>query len=316
MPKDLAIAAGGGVVSAILYLATVFDAPVALILAYLAFLPMFAVGFGWGAGAATVAAVVATGLVALATSWTGGLVFAFAYGVPAAAIVRLALRSRREPNGAVEWYPIGQLVSWLAIYASGSFVLLALLEGDSGVREAVTQIEAIMTSVLPTESSPQVTMLVSAIAGFFPAIVMSSWLVMALLNMALAHGLLERFGRSRQRPAVKAASIEVPQWYTAVVVIAAALALIARASEWDALGLIARNVALALLVPYFLVGLAVVHVWARRWSARLAILAGFYLLLVVFGWVAMLALIGLGFMEQWLSLRQRFAGGNSQEDEQ
>ncbi len=315
MPKDLAIAAGGGVVSAIFYLATVFDASVALILAYLAFLPLFAVGFGWGAGAATVAAAIATALVALATSWPVGFVFALAYGVPAAAIVRLALRSRREPNGAVEWYPVGQLVSWLAVYACGSFLLLTLLGGDSGLREAVTQIEAVMTSVLPGEQSPRVAMLVSTIAGYFPAIVMSSWLVMTLVNMALAQGALERFGRNR-RPAPKAASIEVPQWYTAVAVAAAALALIARASDWDAAGIIARNSALALLVPYFLVGLAVVHVWARQWPARLAILAGFYLLLVVFGWVAMLALIGLGFMEQWLSLRQRFAGGNSQEDEQ
>lgn len=315
MPKDLAIAAGGGVVSAAFYLATVFESPAALILAYLACLPLFAVGFGWGAGAATVAAILATALVALATSWVVGFVFALAYAVPAAATVRLALRSRREPNGAVEWYPVGQLVSWLAVYACGSFVLLALLGGDSGLREAVSQIEAVMTSVLPAEQSPQVTVLVSVIAGYFPAIVMASWLVMALVNMALAHGLLERFGRNR-RPAPQAASIAVPQWYTAVVVAAAALALIARASDWETLGIIARNAGLALLVPYFLVGLAVVHVWTRQWPARLAILAGFYLLLVVFGWVAMLALIGLGFMEQWLSLRQRFAGGSSQEDEQ
>lgn len=315
MPKDLAIAAGGGVVSAAFYLATVFETPAALILAYLAFLPLFAVGFGWGAGSVTVAALLATALVALATSWVVGFVFALAYAVPAAATIRLALRSRREPNGAVEWYPVGQLVSWLAVYACGSFVLLALLGGDSGLREAVSQIEAVMTSVLPGEQSPQVTVLVSIIAGYFPAIVMASWLVMALVNMALAHGVLERFGRNR-RPAPQAASIAVPQWYTAVVVAAAALALIARASDWETLGIIARNAGLALLVPYFLVGLAVVHVWARQWPARLAILAGFYLLLVVFGWVAMLALIGLGFMEQWLSLRQRFAGGSSQEDEQ
>jgi hypothetical protein len=64
------------------------------------------------------------------------------------------------------------------------------------------------------------------------------------------------------------------------------------------------------------VGLAVVHVWARQWPARLAILAGFYLLLLVFGWLAFLAVAGLGFMEQWLHLRRRFARGGSQEDEQ
>jgi hypothetical protein len=47
----------------------------------------------------------------------------------------------------------------------------------------------------------------------------------------------------------------------------------------------------------------------------LAILAGFYLLVLVFGWLAIVAVAALGFMEQWLLLRRRF-GGKSQEDEQ
>lgn len=316
MPKDLAIAAGGGVASAALYLATVFESPPALILAYLAFLPLFAVGFGWGAGAAMVAAILATALVALATSWVVGFAFALAYSVPAALIARLAMRSRREPNGVIEWYPVGSLVSWLAVYACGGFVLLALPNGDSGIREAVAQVETVITSILPVEQNPQLAVLVRIVTGFFPALMIVSWVVMAVINMVLAHGLLERFGRGR-RPAPKAAAIDVPQWYTAVVVAAAALALVARALGLDTLGFVARNSALALLVPHFLVGLAVVHVWARQWRARLAILAGFYLLLLVFGDRGLLFLVvGLGFMEQWLSLRQRFAGGGSQEDEQ
>jgi hypothetical protein len=86
--------------------------------------------------------------------------------------------------------------------------------------------------------------------------------------------------------------------------------------DLTALAFAARNSALALLVPYFLVGLAVVHVWARQWPSRLMILVGFYLLMVLFGGIGMLLVAGLGFMEQWLRLRRRFAGHGGQEDEQ
>lgn len=323
MAKNLAIAAAGGVASAAFYLATLVDSPAALILAYLALLPLFAVGLGWGLKEAMSGAAVAVAVVAVMASVVVGFVFALAYGVPAVMAVWLVLRSRTEPNGTVVWYPIGPLVSWLAVYACGSFTLLALLGGDSGVREAVAQIETIMTSVVPVEQNPQVAVLVKVIAGYFPAIVISSWLVMALVNLVLAQGALERFGHNlRPRPqtstiAVSAYhTIDLPAWYTVVTVGAAAIALIARLLELDTAGFIARNTALAMLVPHFLVGLAVVHVWARQWPAKLAILAGFYLLLLVFGWLAILAVAGLGFMEQWLFLRRRWSGGNSQEDEQ
>jgi hypothetical protein len=315
MARHLTIAAAGGVISAACYLATLIDAPAALILAYLALLPLCATGLGWGASTATIAAVIAAAVVAVMVSAMVGFVFVLAYGVPAALAVWLMLRSRAEPDESSAWYPVGPLVSWLAIYACGSFALLALLGGDSGVREGIAEIEKIMTSVMPVDQNPQVAVLVRVISGFFPAIVISSWLVMVLVNLALAQGVLERFQRNL-RPRPKAATIALPDWYTMVTVAVAAVALIARLMGLDTAGFIARNTALALLVPHVLVGLAVVHVWARQWPARLAILAGFYLLLLVFGWLAFLAVAGLGFMEQWLHLRRRFARGGSQEDEQ
>jgi hypothetical protein len=61
------------------------------------------------------------------------------------------------------------------------------------------------------------------------------------------------------------------------------------------------------------VGLAVVHVWTRRWPARMVTLTGCYLLLLVFGWPVLLV-AGLGFMEQWLLLRRHVAGGTGQEE--
>lgn len=315
MAKDWAIAAGGGIASAALYLAVMADTPIALILAYLALMPLFVIGLGWGAGAATIAAITAAVVIAVAASLKTGFVFALAYAVPAAAIVRLALRARHAPNGAVDWYPVGTLVGWLAIYACGAFTLLALLGGDSEVAASIAQLEELLSSVVPAEQKQQAAVLARIIAGYFPAIMIASWLIMVLVNAVLAQTVLERSGRNL-RPRPKAATIELPEWFAAVTAGAAAVALIAPAMGLMALGFAARNSALALLVPYFLVGLAVVHVWARQWSSRLMILVGFYLLMVLFGGLSMLLVAGLGFMEQWLGLRRRFAGGGGQEDEQ
>jgi hypothetical protein len=315
MTKDMAIAAGGGLASAALYLAVMVDTPIALILAYLALMPLFMVGLGWGASAASVAAVTAAAVIAVVASTRTGFVFAVAYAVPAMATAAIALRARRGPNGTVAWYPIGTLVAWLAIYACGSFTLLALIGGDSEVAASIAQLEELLSSVVPGEQTPQAAVLTKAIAGYFPAIMIASWLVMVLVNVALAQTVLQRSGRNL-RPRPKAAEIELPEWFAAVTAGAAAVALVGPAMDLTALGFAARNSALALLVPYFLVGLAVVHVWARQWPAKLMILVGFYLLMVLFGGLGMLLVAGLGFMEQWLHLRRRFAEAGGQEDEQ
>lgn len=315
MSKNLVIAAAGGLASAACYLATLVEAPAALILAYLALLPLFVVGLGWGVREATVSVGLAVAVVSVVASPIFGLVFALADGAPALLVIWLVLRRHSQANGASAWYPVGAVVSWIAVYACGSFTLLALLSGDSHVSEAVAQIETIMASVVPVEQNPQVAVLIKTIAGFFPAIIICSWLMMTMVNVFLAQGALERFKRNL-RPRPQLAMISLPAWYTVVTVGAAAIALAARLVDLDTVGFVARNATLALLVPHFLVGLAVVHVWTRPWPARMAILAGFYLLLLVFGWLAMVAVAGLGFMEQWLFLRQRVSGGNSQEDEQ
>ena len=69
-------------------------------------------------------------------------------------------------------------------------------------------------------------------------------------------------------------------------------------------------------VPYFFMGLAVIHTLSRPWSARTLALAMFYLFLIVFHWpVAVIAALGL--VEQWVGLRQRIGGmrGNQEEDQ-
>jgi hypothetical protein len=312
MAKEIGIAIGGGAASAILYLATFIGGPAGMFLAYLALLPLFATGLSLGTVSGLVAAVTATAMVTASTSIVFGIVFALVYGLPAAGLIRQALLRRGDGANDEAWYPPGRSLAWLVIYGCGLFAALALAGGEDEIAAMVSEIESVMGQVLPTGNNPQVAELMQAIAGYFPAILIFSWAIMVVANAAIAEALLAKAGRAI-RPKPRYSAIELPSWYAGWTAAMAALALIAPWFDLGAPVFVARNAALAMLVPFLLVGLAVIHVWSRRWPARMVILAGCYFVLLLFGWPALLV-AGLGFMEQWLLLRRRVAGGTGQEE--
>ena len=69
-----------------------------------------------------------------------------------------------------------------------------------------------------------------------------------------------------------------------------------------------------LCVPFFFVGLAVIHAYAKTKPLRWVILFGTYASVLVFGWPAA-ALVILGFVEQWTGMRRRLGGPPSAERE-
>lgn len=312
MAKEIGIAIGGGAAGAILYLATSIGGPAGMFLAYLALLPLFATGLGLGTVSGLVAVVTATAMVTAATSVLFGIVFALVYALPAAGLIRQALLRQGDVANDEAWYPPGRILAWLVLYGCGLFALLAMAGGEDEIAAMVSEIEQVMAQVLPTGDNPRVAEMMKAIAGYFPAILIFSWAIMVVANAAIAEALLAKAGRAI-RPKPRYAAVELPSWFAGWTAGLAALALIAPALEMGALTFVARNAALAMLVPFLLVGLAVIHVWSRRWPARTAILAGCYVVLLLFGWPALLV-AGLGFMEHWLLLRRRVAGGTGQEE--
>ena len=147
-----------------------------------------------------------------------------------------------------------------------------------------------------------VAQVIDSFAQVFPGMVVVSWLTMAIVNAALAQGVLMRFGRNL-RPAMRVAEVELPHWTPMLLAVAGVLALVGGDGQ---LSYLALNVAIVLLVPFFFAGLAVVHAFASGRQARTLLLVVFYFFLLVSGWPIAL-LIGLGVIEQWAGLRRRFA---------
>ena len=76
-----------------------------------------------------------------------------------------------------------------------------------------------------------------------------------------------------------------------------------------------RNAAVILALPFFLMGLSVIHAASNRWPGRIFFLLGIYLFLFAAGWPAAIV-VALGVFEPWTQLRTRFAKGPREEEEE
>ena len=307
------IALLGGGLSAVVALAFLTGTPGALFLAYLAPLPLLLVGLGFGVSAGTVAG----GAGLLVTIALGGIVTAGLYALvnalPAWVVVRTVLMQRPGGAASVAWYPAGFTLSWLAALAAALFAAAAFLawSAGDGVVEAISGfLDQALATMLPQLASAKRGDLVAATIPLFPGMVGASWILMTAVNGALAQGILVR-ARRNLRPTPRLTDLTLPDWMSWLLVASAAMALLGPGE----IGYTGRNLTLISAVPFFFLGLAVVHTLARRVSFPGMLLVMFYFMLIFSNWAAG-AVAGIGMIEQWAGLRHRFAGpGKRQGDE-
>jgi hypothetical protein len=311
MAPTLLLAASGGGLSALFFLSVLAGGGGALILAYMAPLPLLMLGLGPGLAAALVGGATATAMVGALSNVVAAGAFALANLMPALLVVRQALLARPRADGTLEWYPPGLLVMALAGYgvallAGAAAVAAGTPEGLEGaVRDALAgSVEALAAGLVGggMADAEALAAFVDVLVPVFPALVVVSWLAMTVMNGALAQGLLMRFGRNR-RPPMRMDDLSLPAWAPIALAAAALPAVLAD----GVIGYVSVNAALVLLVPFFMAGLAVVHAFAGRRGARPLMLVLFYLFLLLFQWVVPLV-VGLGLIEQWAGLRRRIAG--------
>jgi hypothetical protein len=307
MSKDVLIALAGGAASALLSLSMASGSAIAFLIVYLAPLPLFLVGLSRGASVAAIAGMAGVTATALLVGPLGGLIYAALNGVPAWYAIRQSLRRLpgAAPGTTADWFPVGGILAVLSAAAAAVVVAAAVANlGEPGGLDGVIRghLGAALKAVAPMLSADERSRAVAAMAPVFPAAVAISWLAMTVANGVLAQWLLARAGRNL-RPSPDLLRLTLPGWSAWPLVIAAAAALIGNGQ----FGYVARNVALILWVPYFFLGLAVVHTLVRRVDFAGTLLAAFYvLLLLLSGWILPLV-AGLGFVDELVDLRRRFA---------
>jgi hypothetical protein len=303
MLQTAIIAAGGGAISALVALLALSGYPGGAVLAYLASLPLLLVGLGLGAAVLPLAAAIGIGLVAASAGIAAASVYGGLHVLPSWLVVRVALaKTSAGTNASGEWYSAGAVLCWLTGLAA-ILVLIGAISAwgnvEGSVREVLRSALAIAASALDSGDRDR---MVAQIAPFFLGGMGVMWVTMIAVNGVLAQSLLVRAGRN-VRPSPRWSNLSLPDWISFALVGAALIGLVA---DGD-LRYLGRNLVLVFLVPYFFVGLAVIHGLARRMPAPGLLLAGFYVILG-FAFPGMgAAVAALGVIEEWVGVRRRVA---------
>ena len=309
---------GAGIVAAVLFASLATNTTLAMMLFYVAPLPLLLARLGWGRPAGQLAVTTAVVLVGIIISLKTAIIYGIAIALPALLLGYLALLNRsmvpEDPEGrpladmppVVEWYPPGHIVAWAAVIAGSLVAVTLLLIGGNaevyhqGVRKVfmdviMPQLQSAGVPVDPVRSERYVAM-VSRI--LLPAIAAIAWMCVMLLNLWLAAKSASISGQL-PRPWPNLANLEYPPLMTVGFVASVGAALLPGMP-----GIMAMAFVGAFGLAYLLLGLVVMHQLVATTPFRPLLLAGLYLGILIVDWAALvIALIGLA--EPLLELRQR-----------
>jgi hypothetical protein len=286
---------GAGAAAALLFASVASGSIAAVVLFYLAPLPIAIAALGWGHLSGLIAAAVATTVVAVLSGIFFIAVPVIAFG--AWWLGYLALLARPASNGgdggALEWYPVGRLVLWAALL--GTLVVAAAVPNFGTDQESL---QAALRKTYERILRDQALIDVLVVAVPPAAAVFST--VTNLFNLWLAARIVRISGRLA-RPWPDLAALSLPP-------VSAGLLAAAIAGSFlpDLVGVLFGAFAASLLMAFAVLGFAVLHAITRGMSSRAIVLAGVYGLTIVFGW-PVLAMSLLGLAEIVLNIRGRVA---------
>jgi hypothetical protein len=273
--------------------------PLGGVLMWLSPLPLYATALAFR----TAATAMAAGIAMLPLFALGDLPAVIAYAVVVAVpVVLTSWLALSVPAGAAP--RLGPPVAALALLAAGIFLGAALLMAghEGGLYGALraTFLNAFAEARAPADVP--VTQFAELLARVVPLAIGLWFLVAMALNTALAQRLVNRFGLLAQPPVLFSA-FSLPRWYAGLPVLAGiAAALLPPGPRFAASG-----TAEILLLPFFLLGLTLVHVLARTTTSPRGWLVAFYIALFVFSAPVLFAVTGAGFADHFGNLRGRIA---------
>jgi len=315
MTMIVLIAIAAGCASALMFASIISGALISLLLLYFAPLPLMVAALSWGPLAATIGGIgAATGLGAIF-----GLPFCVAFVVmmalPAWWLGHLALLGRPiandVPSGngaappappAMEWYPTGRLLLWIAGFGVLSTMATLLTLGSDAATITDTLRAGLLRILSPrvASSGDEINQRIDAAVMIAPAAAANSAMTMLMLNFWLAGRITATSGRlHRSWPDLK--NTELPP-----MTLAALSAAIAFCFSGGLLAMLAQTVTAALLMTYALIGFAVLHTITLGLKGRGLWLTCAYATVVMSGGWFILAMTVLGIADAVFGFRQRF----------
>lgn len=309
----VAIAVAAGAAAALMFASIASGALISLVLMNLAPLPLMVAAIGWGPITAAIGGIAATTAFASLFGFPFAFEFAASTALPAWWLGHLAMLGRPVANAApagnggaasavaMEWYPAGRLLLWIA----GIGVLLSLwslfkIDTDpEAIAAAMKKGFAKVVRHFAQRGYPIDESLVDTMGSLAPVVIPTLPMIMLTVNLWLAGKIAVTSGRlNRPWPDLKSSALP-PMMLVALCV------AIAFCFTGGLLALLAKVVTGALLTAYGLTGLAVLHTLTLASSNRAIWLVLTYAVTIVLMWPLFIISV-LGLADALFGFRERF----------
>jgi hypothetical protein len=303
------IAIAAGCASALMFASMISGALISLLLFYLAPLPLMVAALGWGPLCATIGGISAATVLGSIFGLPYCIAFVVAIALPAWWLGHLALLARPHAAGiapaddtaAVEWYPIGRILLWIAIFSAVTTAATLLTLGSDGPTINGTM-RASLVRILESADVAPTDRRIDALVAIAPAAAAIVAMMTLTLNLWLAAKITATSGRlHRPWPDLKSAAL--PPMTLAALCVAVAFCF-----SGGLLAIVAQIITAALMMAYAFAGFAVLHTLTLALKSRALWLGCIYAIVVVFGW-PVLAIVALGLADAVFGLRQRYLRG-------
>ncbi|WP_366937147.1 hypothetical protein, partial [Bradyrhizobium sp.] len=236
---------------------------ISILLFYLSPLPIMVAAFGWGPLAAAIGGVGAASVLGAIFGLPYSIAFAMMVAVPGWWLGHLALLGRpiegaagdgaTQQPPALEWYPVGRILLWIAAFAviTTTATLLTLGADTDTITAALRRGLLKVLSAGDGQGSVEIERLVDMLVILAPLAATILSMVTLTLNLWLAGKITQTSGRLN-RPWPELRSTALPSMTLVALLVAAALSFVG-----GMLALLAQIVTAALVIGYALVGFAV-----------------------------------------------------------
>lgn len=306
-----------GITSSVLYLSGTFGGSMSLLLYFLAPLPLFIAGLGWGAVSAIAGAVAGIIVCMAVAGIPGGLVYFASIGLIPIVLSHYALMSRASDEDedapqqnppARDWYPLGRLILWIAAFSTVLTALFVLVIMPSTPELKVT-LEALFEAILNQNpelknrigGADAIPKMIALFIALLPATLASYTFVTTTANFWLAAKIITTSGRAIRPPLVMS-TLYYPRVLPLVLVALIVLSFLPGIIHTITLAAMA-----SLTLAFMFLGLLVIHAIIPKIPARTVFLSMFYVTVFILLKYAYLGLALCGIAETVFGIRQRFA---------
>lgn len=253
--------------------------------AFVPFVPLMLLGLSHGYRPALQAGGVAILVSLILAAERGAFNMAMFVVMPVCVLLNRLLRCHVNGNGVKQWYPTSRALSEMTLVATMLFLLLTVIAGrhfPDGMQHIVQANFSADTSGMEPTAAEMMRKLTGPWSFLLFAMACWLWVLVAYVIAYLVNRLLA--GKSYAlRPDISLAPGGLPGWLPSLLLVFALLALLGGTNDRYT----GKVAFLALLLPYFLSGMAVIHIKSLAWQPRKLWLFLIYIVLFFQFWATL-----------------------------